>query len=352
MSKTKPVEKILIIQTAFLGDVVLATSLIEEVHKNYSNAQIHFLVRQGAENLVQYNPHISKVWIWNKKKNKFLNLFKLIKSIRSEKYDAVLNIQRYFSSGLLTAFSDAQCTIGFKSNPLSFLFSKSIDHQVPMFDEVSKKFLHEVQRNFLLLQALLDNFEKKIPMPLAIDLKPKLYFGHQALNAESMDEKRDYVVIAPASIWFTKQWPKDQWIQLIQKIPEEISVFLVGAQDDFKLCQDILLASKKSRIVNTCGKLNLLQTALLMKNAKRVLCNDSAPSHLASAVNAPQTVIFCSTVVEFGFGPLSDKSKVVSVDNLNCRPCGIHGHKQCPKEHFKCAREIDQEVVLRSILSI
>ncbi len=103
-------------------------------------------------------------------------------------------------------------------------------------------------------------------------------------------------------------------------------------------------------VANTCGKLSLLQTALLMKNAKRVFCNDSAPSHLASAVNTPQTVIFCSTVVEFGFGPLSDDSQVVSVGELTCRPCGIHGHKACPLGHFKCALDIDVNRVLATLI--
>ncbi len=344
---THPLKKILIIQTAFLGDVVLATSLIEQVHEKFPQSELHVLVRQGAETLVQFNPHIKKILVWEKKKNKFKNLFIILKSIRHERYSAILNVQRFFSSGLLTAFSLAKITIGFKSNPWSFYFSNTVAHQIPMLHD--EKILHEVQRNFMLLQELISAVGmQKVIVPEAKSIKPKLYFGHDAFQMTNV-EKKPYVVIAPASIWFTKQWPKEQWIQFIQNLQKEISVFLVGGPDDYNLCQEILVSSQRPLIVNTCGKLSLLQTALLMKNAQRVVCNDSAPSHLASAVNAPQTVIFCSTTTDFGFGPLSDDSKVMHIENLSCRPCGIHGYKSCPQKHFRCALEIDAQLVAKSV---
>lgn len=344
-------QKILIIQTAFIGDVVLATSLIEKVMEDFPQAKISVVVRAGSESLLQHHPKLHHIYVWHKKNNKFFNLWALIKKIKKEKFDVVLNVQRYFSSGLLTILSNANLTIGFKNNPLSFKFSVAVDHAVPTLDKKSPQgYYHEVQRNFQLHAALckvLSGEEKA--MPESRQIKPKLYFGHDGLN-QTINEKRSYVVIAPASVWFTKQWPIQKWIELVTKIPTDISIFLVGSKDDFSLCQKIAESVARPQVANTCGKLSLLQTALLMKNAKRVFCNDSAPSHLASAVNAPQTVIFCSTVVEFGFGPLSDDSKVVSVDALSCRPCGVHGHKNCPLGHFKCARDIDVNRVLETLI--
>lgn len=348
------ISKILIIQTAFIGDVILVTSLVEKVIEQYPDAQLQILVRNGTEELFKHHPKIHKIIIWNKKKNKFINLFKIIKHVRSEKFDMLLNVQRFFSSGLITALSKAKIKIGFKTNPLSCFFSKAVFHAVPYQIEQSDKreysFYHEVQRNYHLLKALIEITQGSgsITIPKSNDLRPKLYFGHQVLDSTS-HEKRPYVVIAPASVWFTKQWAKEKWIDLLIHLPAHYSVFLVGAKSDFNFCQDIMLATKRSLIVNTCGKLSLLQTALLMKNATRVICNDSAPSHLASAVNAPQTVIFCSTVTKFGFGPLSDDSKVVELVNLSCRPCGLHGHKKCPLTHFRCALDIDIKLVLDTL---
>jgi heptosyltransferase-2 len=89
------------------------------------------------------------------------------------------------------------------------------------------------------------------------------------------------------------------------------------------------------------GKLTLLQSAALMRDSKMNYVNDSGPLHFASALNAPVTAFFCSTTPEFGFGPLSDLSEIIEVKNLACKPCGLHGHKECPQGHFNCGNLIN-----------
>jgi ADP-heptose:LPS heptosyltransferase len=133
-------QKILVIQTAFTGDVVLATALVEKLHKVYPDAEIDFLLRKGNEGLLKGHPFLNEVLVWNKKEDKFKNLLGLLKKIRSKKYDKVINLQRFASTGFLTGFSQAKQRIGFDKNPLSFLFSKKIPHQF-------KKGVHEVERN-------------------------------------------------------------------------------------------------------------------------------------------------------------------------------------------------------------
>src|SRR4051812_36849615 len=120
--------KFLIIQTAFIGDVVLATSLVENIHAAFPEAEIHFLVRSGNESLLLNHPYIRKVLIWNKKEKKIRHLLKMLGTIRKEKYDKVINVQRYAATGMLTAFSGAKEKTGFDKNPFSFLFSKKITH--------------------------------------------------------------------------------------------------------------------------------------------------------------------------------------------------------------------------------
>src|ERR1700759_3583395 len=121
-------QKFLIIQTAFIGDVVLATVIIEKLHANFPDAQIDFLLRKGNEGLLLNHPYLNEVLIWNKKKDKTKNLFKLIRAIRKKKYDKVINVQRFFSTGLVTVLSDAKEKIGFDKIPLSFLFDKKVNH--------------------------------------------------------------------------------------------------------------------------------------------------------------------------------------------------------------------------------
>jgi heptosyltransferase-2 len=153
-----------------------------------------------------------------------------------------------------------------------------------------------------------------------------------------------YYCVAPTSVWFTKQWPAEKWIELIKQIVNAAdSIYLLGAATDHHVCESIRLTVNDNKVKNLAGALSFLESAALMQNATMNFVNDSAPMHIASAMNAPTTAIYCSTIPEFGFGPLSDISNVVQTldKELKCRPCGLHGYKDCPQEHFKCAHSID-----------
>jgi heptosyltransferase-2 len=127
-------------------------------------------------------------------------------------------------------------------------------------------------------------------------------------------------------------------------------VYLLGAPSDGDTCNRILAAANCSNVKSLAGQLNFLQSAALMQTAVMNYVNDSAPMHFASSVNAPVTAIYCSTIPAFGYGPLSDKKHIVEVKQaLDCRPCGIHGRKECPKGHFNCANLIDQADLLATL---
>ena len=321
--------KILIIQTAFIGDVILATPLIQEAHRCFPNAQLDVLVRKGNEGLLQNFLGISNILIWNKQNNKQKNLWKLLFQIRKEKYDVIINIQRFAATGILTGLSGAKERIGFKKNPFSFLFTQKIEHDIDGKNET-----HETVRNLRLMKSLGANETvKPILYPSASD-----YLSVQDLKKEA------YYCIAPTSVWFTKQVPTVKWIQLISSLHEEDKeaiIYLLGGPADKEECFAVQELSKNENVRTLAGKLSFLQTAALMKDAKRNFVNDSAPLHIASAMNAPVTAFYCSTIPAFGFGPLSNDKKIVEVLNLSCRPCGLHGYKACPEGHFRCAFDLN-----------
>ena len=149
-----------------------------------------------------------------------------------------------------------------------------------------------------------------------------------------------YITIFPGSLWQTKQFPLSGWKSFVQELPENTHIVLMGSPAD-KNISDEIGNMRPASTYNFCGRLNILQSAWVMKHAQMNFTNDSAPTHLASAVNAPVATIFCSTVPLFGFTPLSEISFVIeSKENLSCRPCGIHGHRECPEKHFKCGHTI------------
>jgi len=327
------VKNILLIQTAFTGDVVLATPLIEKLHHYYPDAAIDFLLKKGNESLLQGHPYLREVMIFNKKEGKVRQLLRLRRQIRKRKYDLVVNMHRFGSSGFLTAFSGAKERIGFDKNPFSFRYTKQVTHEIGNGK-------HETRRNLELIEHLTDRKAER-PRLYPSDTDEKLVSFHKT--------KGEYICIAPTSVWFTKQWPLEKWVELLKMIPASLQVYLLGAPGDRATCDDIIRRAGRENTANLCGQLTFLQSASLMRDAKMNFVNDSAPLHFASAMNAPVTAIFCSTVPKFGFGPLSDNSAVIEIEEeLYCRPCGLHGYKQCPEVHFRCALNIDvKNVALR-----
>lgn len=290
-------------------------------------------MRKGNAAIYTQHPFLNRVLEWDKKEGKYRSLFRLLRQIRKENYQLVVNLHRFASSGLLTACSGAKTTVGFDKNPLSFAFSKRFPHRIGA-DE-NGGFAHEIDRNFSLIEQLCPNQAHR----------PRLYPELSTPSAKakivfSRAEERAYICIAPASVWQTKAWPVASWIQLIETCTE-YRVFILGGSGDATLAESIRMQANHSDVINTCGDLNLLDSAALMKNAAMNFVNDSAPLHLCTAVDAPVTAIFCSTLPAFGFGPLAPYGQAVETrEAMQCRPCGLHGRSVCPLKHFNCAHTL------------
>jgi heptosyltransferase-2 len=325
MTVPNTAKSFLIIQTAFIGDVILATSLAENLKSAYPEASIDFLLRKGNEGLFYGHPHIREILILDKKTHKYQNIWSIWRLIRQRKYWAVINVQRFAVSGFLTAFSGAPFRVGFSKNPFSLFFNKRVRH-------VLGGGLHETMRNHQLIEALVND-------PVC---RPALYPSIADYANVKSYKQAPYICIAPASVWYTKQFPVEGWTAFIRALAEkDVNIYLLGGNSDRKLIDDLCEQCPDSKTVNLAGQLTLLQSAALMKDAKMNYVNDSAPLHIASAVNAPVTAIFCSTVPDFGFGPLSDCAYLVeTTEKLDCRPCGNHGRRSCPEGHFSCGRSI------------
>ncbi len=326
----------LIIQTASIGDVILATPIIEKLHRFFPGSKIDFLLKSGNEQLFAGHPFLNRVITWNTQEAKYSAFIQILKDVRNERYDRIINVQRFCSTGLLTCLSKASYTVGFDKNPFSLLFTLRVRHQIGNNENPP----HETERNLSLITAFTD----------ASVIKPYLYPSPgDSLEVENY-KQQPYLCIAPASLWFTKQYPADGWADFLAKTDGKYNVHLLGSASDSALCDYIISKSGNSKAANLAGKLTLLQTAALMADSTMNFVNDSAPMHLASAMNAPVTVVYCSTVLSYGFGPLSDNSNIVETESpLSCKPCGLHGFRSCPEKHFRCATTIKTEQLLIKI---
>ena len=336
-------QKILLIQTAFIGDVVLATALLETLHEQYPQASIDIIVRQGNESLFNEHPFISELIVWNKKENKYLHWLQVLTKIRAKKYDLLINLQRFAATGLWTLLSKATTTIGFDKNPFSFLFTHKVKH------DVTQNGVHEINRNHKLTESL----------GALKPCMPKLYPTKSNYEKVKQYQAEKYITIAPASVWFTKQFPISAWVSFIQALPFEGTIYILGGPGDKALGDKIinevvsLHSSASKKVINLSGELSFLASAALQQKAVINYVNDSAPLHFCSAMNAPVVAIYCSTIPAFGFGPLSTNSFIVETqEKLACRPCGLHGKKQCPLGHFNCAQTIENAQLIAPLLQM
>lgn len=332
-------QRVLIIQTAFIGDVILSTVLIENLKKEFPQSRIDFLVNKGNEALLDEHPLLHEVLVWNKRSGKYKNLFKLLTHIRRQRYDLVLNVQRFAATGFLAAFSNAPVIIGYDKNPFSFLYTKKVKHDISS----AGHWLHETSR----CNQLIESF---VPV---CTTRPQLYPSILDFAKVAQFQTREYLVFAPGSIWATKQLPVKKWIAIAAKLPADLPVYIIGSKADKALADEIMDAfPERTSIVSLAGQLSLLESAALMQGALYNLVNDSAPMHLASAVNGPTIAFYCSTSPAFGFTPLAEDTHIIEVtEGLTCRPCGLHGKKACPLQHFKCGYQINEERVANIILN-
>lgn len=330
--KTIP-QKVLAIQTAFIGDLIMTTPLFQGIRKAYPQATIDVVVNSRYLSLLNNNPHINHIYGFNKSKNKLRNLYKLILQIRKERYDLAISKQFHLSSSLMMFLGGIPVRVG-SSKQLLLTHSVAFPAGIHIREEVG-----------MLLQQLSDT---------SFDLQTRLYPSkedHQAVQTYLRRGSRFRLGVAPGSVWNTKKWPADYYAETIRQIGKETDVYLIGGgADDVRLCENLMNDCPGIHIVNTAGRLSLLQSAALIGELDLMLCNDSAPLHMANAMNTPVYAIFGPTVKRFGCYPYQAHDKLIEID-LYCRPCGKHGGKSCPEGHFRCMKEILPEQVIGHIRS-
>jgi len=321
--------KVLIIQTAFLGDAILISSLLEKIRVESPESTIHLLVRKGNESVFEAYPHanLAKVWAYDKK-HKWASWQALQKELKAESFDRVFVAQRFFGMGLLSLVIGAKKVAGFDKNPLSWFFSERISH-----DWGTGK--HETERNTDLLKSWLGlQVFKPYLSPIKKDLP-------QGLHASS------YICISPGSVWETKRTPVRVWIDFIKLLPKNQFVVLMGAPNEVHLAEEIEKACPEHSIINEAGKHGLVDAIRIYQQSLMSYVNDSGPMHICSAVDTPTVAVFCSTIPAFGFGPLATLNRIVQIDGLDCRPCGDHGKISCPLAHYACGNQITGHQLLK-----
>ena len=340
--------KILVIQTAFIGDVILVTPLLRALHQAQPDSEITALVIPQTAEIVVNNPFLHQVWVLDKHaaKHSWRAFWRWVEKMKREHFDFVLLPHRSYRSALLARLAGIPVRIGFDRSSAKWLYTQVVKYE---FNR------HEVLRNLDLLQPL---FSRQAEL-----LRPELFPDAQDVAAvdaiyrrHAISTEEKIAVLAPGSIWYTKQWPPVEYARLARLFLEsDYQVVILGGTQD-QAVSEFFAFSNSEPVFNLIGKLSLRQSAELLRRCQILISNDSAPTHLGSAVNIPTITIFGSTVPEYGFGPIAEKRRVLQRE-LDCRPCTDHGRQKCPIHTLACLKEISpfavfstaQELLQRSV---
>lgn len=332
-------KKILIIQTAFPGDAILTLPMIQQLKKRNEKVLIDVICIPSTRIIFEASPYVNTVNELDKKgKHKSLfSLYNFSRQLRKYNYDIIYSPHRSLRSALITMELNVKETYGFDNSALKFAYRHIVKYNLSD---------HEVKRNLLLIgENYSDNGWKILPeVSASQEIKNKI---DHLIETEIKSE--NIVAIAPASLWQTKVYPLDQFKEIVNYLVEKgYTLILLGAKADIELC-DQLKRSYGKNVLNLSGEFSFIETVELLKHVKLLISNDSAPTHLGMCADIPVLTIYCSTVPGFGFYPYNKKSEYISFNSLECKPCGIHGYRQCPTGTFDCGIKLKPELVIDKI---
>jgi len=331
-------KKILIVQTAFIGDVVLITPLIRETKNTFPSALIDVLVIPQTKDVLVNNPHIRRIITFDKRKNKLNAFIKTVRILRKQNYDLAILPHSSVPTIYLMLLSGIATRVGFDRGHAA----KYLTMKVPY---VNGQNWHVTQKNLHLL-----NLFSKRQFDIQTEIFPSERDKKKADSYLSKlpQKNRPVIAIAPGSVRNTKKWPEKHYIELTRLLGNaKFNIIFIGSKDEFSLCKNII-ESANVPAINLAGKTSIIESAAVIQKCDLMVCNDSAALHIANAVQTDVFAFFGPTVTDFGFFPFRKGDHVFELD-MDCRPCGSHGGKKCPSGHHKCMEDITPSHVCKII---
>src|SRR5216117_1256548 len=326
----------LVIQTAFLGDVVLTTPLLSALAAQHGPVDV--VTTTIAAPLLETHPAVRKVIPYDKRGTDrgWAGVRSLAGRLKAERYAQAYLPHRSLRTAALAFLARIPARIGFAGGS-SFLYTEA---------RPKPRTGHETVR----LMALADGVSGVYPPQLRPTAEDEQVVA-DVLEMIGLERGAPFVALAPGSIWGSKRWP--YYPELAHWLAAKgTPVVVVGGPADADEGSQIVAAvaaSQRVAATNACGQLTRRQSAALIARAALLVTNDSAPLHLATAMGTPVVALFGPTATEFGFGPLRPGDVALGIDSLQCRPCSSHGPPRCPLGHHRCMRELTVPAVFAAI---
>jgi heptosyltransferase II len=328
----------LVVQTSFLGDMVLTTPLIERLA---ARGPVDVVATPANAALLANHPLVRRIIPYDKRGvhagiGGFRSIARLVSAESDD--DVAYLAQGSWRSAALARVAGYSHRVGFDTSAGRALYTRLVRYAADR---------HHAERLWSLGAA--DGDDRGGPP------RPRLFPGGAEEDAVAGvlagggHQGEPLIALAPGSVWATKRWP--YYAALARRLTSLGRVVIVGSADDAEAARDIVRETDGGAIDAT-GQLSLLASAALIGRARVLVTNDSAPLHLASAMNTPTVALFGPTVPAFGFGPLAERARVAGVETLPCRPCDRHGPSVCPLTHWRCMRDLSVAAVEAAVAEV
>ncbi len=333
---------VLVVQTAFLGDIVLTTPLLRELRKAHPSARIVALTTRLGAAALDGLPYLDEILTVDKRARGrgVGETLRVAARLRRQRPDLAFAAQRSFRTGFLLRASGAQVRVGFSGAPGSWAYTAKVAWEPSS---------HAVRR-YLELSAPAGG------RPDLADPRPELAVTERAaervaslLCAAGIAERDPVLAVAPGSIWGTKRWPAEGFASVVRAgAARELRAVLTGSADERALCLRVAELSGSPALV-LAGETSIQEVTALLARSRALVTNDSGPGHVAAAVGTPVVAIFGPTIPGFGYAPFGPEHRIVEHPALDCRPCDRHGPRVCPLAHHRCMHEVAPERVVAAL---
>lgn len=338
---------ILVIQTAFLGDLLLSVPLLKRIKSKYPQKKILLLCRNQYGSFFKNLDLCDDYFEVSVNKNEIKSFYEKFKDFN---FDIIISPHKSFRTNFLVAKLRAKIKIGFK-NFYNFLFLHQrirFNHNWP--DAIRQISLLKNLDSDLNIELVKIANQKspftKIPNWADMRISYNYNVSKTVINKFKIPEK-PYVVISPGSVWPTKRWTTDGYSLVADNyIQKNYNIVIVGSPDEVDVCENLYEKIRsKSNVLNLAGKTTIAELASIIGNAKILITNDNGSMHMASLMGTPCVAIFGPTTLELGYQPWSIHALTCELD-LKCRPCGKHGSKKCPLGTHDCMLKLDATKVI------
>ena len=333
--------RVLVVQSGFLGDVVLTTPLVTALRRRFPEAELAMLVTPAAAPLLAGRTALDRVEVDDKHgaERGLAGLAALARRLAARRYTLAIAAHKSWRTGLALRAAGIPRRIGFAEAPAAALYTDRVPRPLG---------LHDRDRMLALLDPLGGAAGDRRPWvapSAAAEAQAAALLGPLAAAG------RPLAGICPGSMWRTKRWPAHAYGALVRRLEEAgWRCVLLGAPGERALTAAVRAAAGGQGL-DLAGATDVGVLAALLARMAVVVTNDSAPMHVATAVGVPQVAVFCATVPAQGYGPLGERALVVEKD-LACRPCGRHGGTRCPRGTDDCMELVEVAEVEAAIARV